>query len=585
MKAFKTVLAILVMGGLIAAVFGCGAKSTDGTAGNQTATVKRGNLTLDITAAGNLALSHSEDLAVDLFYGQSGASGTKGTIGEVLVQEGDSVKEGQVLVTIDKSEWDDQMAALEDQVNNAERAILQAQISLKTAEQTVKNAKDMVTAKETAVLNAEISYQQTQTALAASITAVDYQAALAELRKAQTWYEYITTTYKSLTTTNPDDYLLILEQAEERLTIAQTNYDTVLSGYDNQEINLKKNQAEVAERTLAAVREDVNDANDDVTLKELSLALSQGSLQDSEKALDNAKKNLAEAQGMSPEIKAPFDGFITKVNVAGGDEVLNGAVAVTIADPNKFEADILVSEMDITQVKLGGQAMVTADAMTGMAFPAKVTHVAPTATIQSGVVNYTVKVELEEVTAISQNQTTPGTDNGTAGTLPPILQRAVDSGRMTKEQAEEFMKNGPPGGFTPSENFTAPEGFTLPEGTEFPAFSNGQATSQLPSTISQDFQLREGLTVTVSIIVTSRTNVLLVPNGAVTTEGLQSYAQVITASGETEKRAVKTGISDWQYTEITDGLSEGEQVSVTLNTSLTSTNQRQGGVFFNTGPR
>ena len=579
MKTFKTILVILVLGSLIIALFGCGKASTNGTSESQIATVKRGDLTLEITAAGNLALSHTEDLAVDLFYGQSGAAGIKGTIGEVLVEEGDSVKQGQVLVTIDKSEWDDQMAALEDAVSNAERTILQTQISLKTAEQAVKNAKDAVITRETAVISAEIGYQQTQTTLALSITAIDYQAALAELMKAQTWYDYITTTYKSIAT-NPDDYTMILEQAQDRLDVAQTDYDNVLSGYNSEEVNLKKNQVEVAERTLAAAREDVKDASDDVEIKELSLTLTQGSLEDAEKALEDARNNLAEAQGMNPEIKAPFDGFITRVNVVGGDEVLNGAVAVTIADPDKFEADILVSEMDISQVKLGGEATVSADAMTGISLPARVTHIAPTATIQSGVVNYTVMVELDELKTISQNQTTPGTANATAGTLPPMLQKAVDSGRMTRAQAEEIVKNGPPEGFIRSDNFTPPEDFVLPEGMEFPAMSGSQAKSQLPSSISQDLQLREGLTVTVNIIVASRTNALLVPNGAVTTEGLQSYVQVISATGATEKRAVKTGISNWQYTEITDGLAEGEQVQVTLTTSSSSSSTLRGGMGF-----
>ena len=125
-----------------------------------------------------------------------------------------------------------------------------------------------------------------------------------------------------------------------------------------------------------------------------------------QQALENAKLDLTDAADsnsggcaektwmtlrvMSPEIKAPFDGFITAVNVKGGDEVLNGTVAVTVADPNKFEADILVSEKDISQVKLGGEATVQVDTMPGVTLPAKVTHIAPTATIQSGVVNYKV---------------------------------------------------------------------------------------------------------------------------------------------------------------------------------------------------
>jgi multidrug efflux pump subunit AcrA (membrane-fusion protein) len=146
------------------------------------------------------------------------------------------------------------------------------------------------------------------------------------------------------------------------------------------------------------------------------------------------------------------------------------------------------------------------------------------------------------------------------------------------------MYNGPPKGFTPSANFTPPEGFTLPEGMEFPSTSSSQVKSQLPSALSQDIQLREGLTVTVNIIVASRTNALLVPNSAVTTEGLQSYVQVTSASGAIEKRAVKTGISNWQYTEITDGLTEGEQVKVTLTTSSTSSSTLRGGMGIFGGP-
>lgn len=559
MKVFKTILVIFVLGGLIITTVGCGAKS-NGTVMNQVATVKRGNLTLDITAAGNLALADSEDLAVDLFYG---TSGTKVTIREVLVQEGDYVKEGQVLVTIDKNEWDTQLAALEDQINNSQRAILQAQINEKNAEQAVKNSQETVTARETAVLNAEISYQQAQTALATSIGTVDTEAALAALRKAQTWYDYVTTVYKDLPTTKQEDYLLTLQEAENKLAVAQTNYDNAISGYDDQQIAVKKNQVQIAKNNLDAANAAVDDANNDVILKQMNLQLSQGNLQDAQKAFDDAQENLAEAQEMSPEIKAPFDGFITKVNVAGGDQVVNGAVAVTIADPNKFEADVLVSEMDITKVKADGAATVTADAISGIAFPAKVTQISPTATIQSGVVNYAVKVELDELNTVSQNQTTPSTENATAGNFQP---------------PQDFMGNGPSGNFTMPGGFTPSGNMTFPQGTP-PAFSSNQSRSQITSTTSSDIQLREGLTVTVYIVVDSRTNVLLVPNGAITTEGSQSYVQVVSTSGSSEKRAVKTGISNWEYTEITDGLSEGEQVEVALNTAptATSTTQRQGG--------
>ncbi len=224
-------------------------------------------------------------------------------------------------------------------------------------------------------------------------------------------------------------------------------------------------------------------------MKEMALELAHGQLEDAQNTLQDAQEELDKAKSKSSIIVAPFNGFITVINVEGGDEVMKGTVAVELADPNKFEADIMVSEMDILQVKLGGEAWVQVDAMQGLSLPAEVTHISPTATIQSGVVNYEVKVEVESL---------------------------------------------------------KPEGF----------------------------QLREGLTVIVSIIVDERNDVLLVPNAAITTQGRQTYVQVMSQGGIIEERSITTGISNWQYTEVTEGLSKGEQVVVPEGTTTTSATEQ-----------
>ena len=99
----------------------------------------------------------------------------------------------------------------------------------------------------------------------------------------------------------------------------------------------------------------------------------------------------------------------------------------------------------------------------------------------------------------------------------------------------------------------------------------------------EDFQLREGLTVTVSIIVDERNDVLLVPNSAITTGGRQTFVQILSADGMSEQRAIQVGISDYQFTEVTEGLNEGEQIIVpqgTTTTTPTQQGQRQrGGIF------
>jgi HlyD family secretion protein len=576
MRLLKIMLIILVSGMLVAPLLSCGSESDEAKLTESVVTVQRGNLTVDITAAGNLALSRTEDLVFDLFYGQSGTSGTKGTVGEVLVEEGDTVEEGQVLVTVDKDEWEDELEELEDAVTTAERQLTteerdltQAQVNLLTANQSLKTSQDNEATKELAVLNAQISLETAKDNLADAIKTygwAQFEPIEAELNRAKAWYERVKDAV-SHDTSDLDDSLLILERAEERLDTAQADYDNFLAGHGNEKIDLKKKQVEAAEMSLASAQEDLADVAEDVAIKEQQVRLNEGKLEDAQidiedalKDVEDAQEALEEAQSKSPEVTAPFAGFITSVNVEGGDEVLKGTVAVQIADPNKFEANILVSEMDILQVKIGGEAWVQVDALPGMSLPAKVTHIAPTATIQSGVVNYEVKVEIEsQEAAVTERQEAKQEAMAgiAAGELPERLQQAIEEGRITREQVEEMIKQGPPPGMGSA------------SGQEIP--STGQGAAAIP----EDFQLREGLTVTVSIIVAQKTDVLLVPNAAVTTEGTENYVQVVSPDGTMQKRTIQTGISDYQFTEVTEGLSEGEQVIVPQGTSTTPTTSQQ----------
>ena len=208
----------------------------------------------------------------------------------------------------------------------------------------------------------------------------------------------------------------------------------------------------------------------------------------------------------------------------------------------------MVSEMDILQVKLGGEAWVQVDAMQGMSLSAKVTHISPTATIQQGVVNYMVKVEIESLEAVQQERQEARQEamqKITQGELPERIRQAIEEGRITQEQVDEMIRQRQQG--------------------------QGGQQGLMPTMLPEDFQLREGLTVTVSILVEERKDVLLVPNGAITSRGGQAYVQVVSPDGTTEERLVTTGLSDWQYTEVIDGLSEGEKVVVTGTGTMTTT--------------
>ncbi len=490
---------------VILSSFGCASKSDAAPVlENQVITVQRGSLTVDITAVGNLALSRTEDLAIDLFYGQSGAAGTKGTVGEVLVEAGDSVKEGQVLVTVDKTEWDNELSTLEDEVTAAKRNLTAAERNL-TAKQ-----RELVQA-DINLRNAKIALEQTDT----TYTIYDIKAAEADVDEAERNLQDVIWKLSKYEPGTPgyEGYQKLLVQAQARLDTAKNTYDAMLSGYDTKEVAVKKLTVQLNEIRLVEAQNAIEDA--------------QTAIEDAQKELLKAQEELVEAKSQSPEIRATFDGFITKVNVEGGGEVLTGTVAVQLADPNKFEAEVLVSEMDILNIKLGGEARVQVDAVKGLSLPAKVTHISPTATIQSGVVNYAVKVEIQSLQPVQPKN------------------QEVGQGAMKRRQQGQGGQQ--------------------------------EQTSAMPA---ENFQLREGLTVTVSILIDERNDVLLVPNKVITRRGKESYVQV-SKDGAIEERLIKTGISNYQNTEIIEGLSEGEQIIIpqgTTTTTPTTSQQPRGGM-------
>jgi len=589
-RCLKISAGILVLAGLVALSAGCKAETGQAEAiENQIVTVERGDLTVEITAVGNLAFSRSEDLAFDLFYGQSGTSGTKGTIGEVLVAEGDTVEEGQVLVTLDRDEWEDELEKLQDKLTTAERDVTDKERALTKAERKVTSLERTVSDKEDAVAEAE--REVTASELDLSQAQLDVETAeynLSQIDEVKEAQDAVDEAERNLELArmgltaefggnSASDFIYWNNQkvkAETELAEAQADLQEILT--DNgitlakdvalevadKQLKVKQKQLALedaqlavgdagkavddAEYALESAKFDVEEAGHDVDDAQLDV-------KEAQKALADAQKKLADAQNKSPEIKAPFAGFITKVNVAGGDEVLSGTVAVQLADPNKFEAEIMVSEMDIAQVKVGGEASVQVDALSGLTLPAEVTRISPTATISQGVVNYKVKVEvasLEEMIQKQQAARQEAAQSIQEGELPERLQQAIEEGRITREQAEEMVKQWQQGAST--------------------------QPGQVAAAALENLRLREGLTVTVNIMVDSRSDVLLVPNAAISSQGGQSYVKVALPDGTFEERAVQTGISNWQFTEVTDGLSEGEQVVVPKGTAVTSATQQTG---------
>jgi HlyD family secretion protein len=531
-KIIRRVLAIgvpLLL--LVVLLVGCTAKKQTTTTTQVTATAKKGNLALDITAVGNLAYSQSEELSFD----------TNGTVSEVLVNIGDSVTKGQVLARLDMTVWQQNITNLESTLVSKQQSLTQAQQSLTNANRTVANKENAVTVAQQAVDDAKYNVTVKERA----VTQTQITIANAEISYKQLQQQFYNGT--------GDAYI------SERLNLAAQSLELTKAGLDdaNRAVAQAQRAVTTAENALESAKLDVQDAQTAVTIAQTGVTKAQQDIVNAQTALDDANAT-------HPELTAPFDGLITAINTQAGSTIYKGGAIVTIVDPNKFKADVLVGETDISNVKVNGDATVELDAITGISLPATVTSISPTSTNSQGVVSYKVTVEIASQQVTQQSSTQPNsTSQFTPGQLP--------SGFTPGQLPSGITQGQLPSGFTP--------------GTAGMGQGQNQTGTQTTGT-SQSVQLRQGLTATVSIIIQQRTNVIYIPNQAIKTVSGNATVNVI-KDGVTTERSIKTGMATSKYTEVTEGLTEGEQVVYTKSSSSSSSSSTfgaGGGGGFMVGP-
>lgn len=109
----------------------------------------------------------------------------------------------------------------------------------------------------------------------------------------------------------------------------------------------------------------------------------------------------------------------------------------------------------------------------------------------------------------------------------------------------------------------------------------------------KDLPIRSGMSVSANIITQTKENVLLVPNEAIKNQGGKNYVQVLDKNNITpspsnkmlfksislpQRVFIKTGIADDKYTEIIEGLKEGDIVVIReISSSNTNSSTQSGG--------
>src|SRR5207302_8052024 len=99
-----------------------------------------------------------------------------------------------------------------------------------------------------------------------------------------------------------------------------------------------------------------------------------------------------------------------------------------------------------------------------------------------------------------------------------------------------------------------------------------------------DKALKQGMTANATVTVSKATNALSVPNLAISHTAGQAYVNVY-AAGQQVATPVETGVAGDQFTEVTGGLNDGEQIVLPTVRVSSGTGTNRGGTLGGGGVR
>ncbi len=296
-----------------------------------------------------------------------------GRVKAIQVKEGDAVHAGDLLVSLDTTMLDLQVAQAQAALDTAQARLDQLK---NPSPSDVAAAQGQVTAAQAAL--AQLKRPTENDLLMAK---ADLDTALAALNQAQAAYDraggagnpYIAMTPQSLA----------LQQASNAFVKAQAAYSARINPSDAQ---LKQAQA-LVDQAQAQLNRLTNPSPNDIKTAQAAVAQAQA-------ALDLAKQTVANAK-----IVAPFDGTVIWLGPHVGESAAPTAPVVTLADLSRMQVQIGVDENTLAQLKLGQSATITADALPGQTFTGHISKIGLQATTTAGIISLPVTVDVDATKA------------------------------------------------------------------------------------------------------------------------------------------------------------------------------------------
>ena len=390
----RTVLYVIAGVILVAAVAGgifwWRGRTTQPTGQVRSSTVERGTLLVAVSASGSIEPNRRVNLTFE----------TPGRVAEVAVEVGQAVKAGDLLARLDTTQLELQVRQAQAALDAAEAQL--AQLKAPPRPEQIAAAEANVRAAEAQVSAASANLSQ----LVSGATAAQIAAAEAQVASAQTQYKMALdahdATMRCVTVNLPDGSTrevcpglgpreeqarYNLYAAEQALAAAQAQLDELLAGANPNQVRAARANlaAATAQRDAAQAQLDLLQAG----ATEAQIAAAQAQVDQARAARDLAQLALERAT-----LRAPFDGVVAAVNVRAGEVAPATLPAITLVDTSAFRLTVSVDEMDVGRLAEGQSARVTLEALSGVVITGTVTHIAPAARFEGGVVYYNVTIAL-----------------------------------------------------------------------------------------------------------------------------------------------------------------------------------------------
>jgi HlyD family secretion protein len=291
-----------------------------------------------------------------------------GRVAELLVREGQPVRQGEVLARIAADEPTARVAQIQASLEAVISQAAQQRAALELRQGVVENQIKQAESQAEAARMASDRLREGARPQEIKVAEAAVAQAEADLERRRNDFQR-------------------LSGLLERGAISKQEYDAARSSYLSAETNLNAARERLALTREGARKEDIGEADARLRAAQAAVGIAAAGSKEVDmqrRALDaararerelEAQREVAKTQLGYTEVRSPIDGVVLTKNVEGGEIVNPGTAVATIGDIQNLWINIYIPETQTGLVKLGQTVAVRVDSFPNEQFAGKITFI------------------------------------------------------------------------------------------------------------------------------------------------------------------------------------------------------------------